>query len=119
MTLDEAVEHYKKTANQTEGTIWQDIADECRQLADWLTDLRMHRESEPKEKVVARITLDGERMEQIKQELEDEFLEMAKTLNAENDKLRELLRQAIYAMDDADWASIVSAAIGLGVEVDE
>ena len=38
--------------------------------------------------------------------------------NAENAKLRELVRQSIYAMDDADWASIVSAAIGLGVEVD-
>lgn len=39
-------------------------------------------------------------------------------LQAENAKLRELVRQSIYAMDDADWASIVSAAIGLGVEVD-
>ena len=39
-------------------------------------------------------------------------------LEAENAKLRELVRQSIYAMDDADWASIVSAAIGLGVEVD-
>lgn len=35
----------------------------------------------------------------------------------ENTKLRELLRQAIYATDDADWASIVSHAIELGVEV--
>lgn len=41
-----------------------------------------------------------------------------KDLERENAKLRELVRQSIYAMDDADWASIVSAAIGLGVEVD-
>ena len=44
-------------------------------------------------------------------------------MQAENAKLRELLlrellRQAIYARDDADWESIVSAAIALGVEVD-
>ena len=90
MTLDEAIEHYERNVMQLDGTVWQDIADDSRQLADWLTDLRMRRESEPKKKVVARITLDGERMEQIKQELEDEFLEMTKTLNAENDKLREL-----------------------------
>ena len=38
-------------------------------------------------------------------------------LAAENGKLRELVRQSIYAMDDADWASIVSTAIALGVEV--
>lgn len=38
-------------------------------------------------------------------------------LLAENAKLRELLRQSIYAKDDADWASIVSTAIALGVEV--
>lgn len=39
-------------------------------------------------------------------------------LKAENAKLRELVRDAIYARDDADWASIVSTAIALGVEVD-
>lgn len=39
-------------------------------------------------------------------------------LLAENVKLRELVRDAIYARDDADWASIVSTAIALGVEVD-
>lgn len=39
-------------------------------------------------------------------------------LEAENAKLRKLVRDAIYARDDADWASIVSTAIGLGVEVD-
>lgn len=37
----------------------------------------------------------------------------------ENAKLRELVRDAIYARDDADWASIVSTAIALGVEVGE
>ena len=39
-------------------------------------------------------------------------------LKTENAKLRELVRGAIYARDDADWASIVSTAIALGVEVD-
>lgn len=42
----------------------------------------------------------------------------SRALEAENTKLRELLRDAIYARDDADWASIVSAAIALGVEVE-
>lgn len=37
---------------------------------------------------------------------------------SENAKLRELVRDAVYARDDADWASIVSTAIALGVEVD-
>lgn len=41
-----------------------------------------------------------------------------KQLKAESAKLRELVRDAIYARDDADWASIVSTAIALGVEVD-
>ena len=36
---------------------------------------------------------------------------------SDNARLRELLRQSICAKDDADWASIVSAAIALGVEV--
>lgn len=34
-------------------------------------------------------------------------------------KLRELVRDAVYARDDADWASIVSTAIALGIEVDD
>ena len=42
-----------------------------------------------------------------------------KKLEDENAKLRELVRDAIYARDDADWASIVSTAIALGVEVHE
>ena len=37
----------------------------------------------------------------------------------ENARLRELVREAIYARDDADWASIVSTAIAMGVEVDD
>lgn len=39
-------------------------------------------------------------------------------LRDDNAKLRELVRDAIYARDDADWSSIVSTAIALGVEVD-
>lgn len=38
-------------------------------------------------------------------------------LESDNAKLRELLRQALWARDDADWASIVSKAIGMGVEL--
>lgn len=38
-------------------------------------------------------------------------------LESSNAKLRELVREAIYARDDADWASIVSTAITLGVGV--
>ena len=43
--------------------------------------------------------------------------DMVANLESDNAKLRELLRQALWARDDADWASIVSKAIGLGVEV--
>ena len=43
--------------------------------------------------------------------------DMIANLESDNAKLRELLRQALWARDDADWASIVSKAIGLGVEV--
>ena len=101
MTLDEAIEHYERNANQLDGTIWEDIADDSRQLADWLTDLRMYRESDPRKVVpVATVTIDGERMERLKQELEDEFLEMAKTLNEENDKLRETVRVLAYCAND-------------------
>ena len=39
-------------------------------------------------------------------------------LKEENAKLRKLVQEAIYARDDADWASIVSTAIELGIEVD-
>ena len=65
-------------------------------------------------------------MEKDTRHFRDPLLEAANTimvlhdeLHAENDKLRELVREAIYARDDADWASIVSTAIALGVEVDE
>lgn len=46
------------------------------------------------------------------------LLDIADMLD-ENAKLRKLVRDAIYARDDADWASIVSTAIALRVEVDE
>ena len=44
--------------------------------------------------------------------------DMIANLESDNAELRELLRQALWARDDADWASIVSTAIALGVEVD-
>lgn len=49
----------------------------------------------------------------------DDLRRMLLEKDEENAKLRELVRDAIYARDDADWASIVSTAIALGVEVDE
>ena len=49
MTLDEAIERYEKACDPAfddgEWTVIGSVG-ECRQLADWLTDLRMHRESE-------------------------------------------------------------------------
>lgn len=48
----------------------------------------------------------------------DDLRRMLLEKDEENAKLRELVRDAIYARDDADWASIVSTAIALGVEVD-
>lgn len=44
--------------------------------------------------------------------------DMIANLESDNAELRELLRQALWARDDADWASIVSKAIGMGVELD-
>ena len=43
--------------------------------------------------------------------------DMIANLESDNAELRELLRQALWARDDADWASIVSKAIGMGVEL--
>ena len=43
--------------------------------------------------------------------------DMVANLESDNAELRELLRQALWARDDADWASIVSKAIGMGVEL--
>lgn len=42
MTLDEAIEHAKEVASTREN---KECAAEHEQLANWLTDLRMHRES--------------------------------------------------------------------------
>lgn len=44
--------------------------------------------------------------------------DMIANLESDNAELRKLLRQALWARDDADWASIVSKAIGMGVELD-
>ena len=47
-----------------------------------------------------------------------EYAELIRhAVSFENEKLRELVQEAIYARDDADWASIVSTAIALGVEL--
>ena len=43
--------------------------------------------------------------------------DMVANLESDNAELRELLRQALWVRDDADWASIVSKAIGMGVEL--
>ena len=42
MTLDEAIEHYEELSHKTGA-----LQEGHRQLADWLTDLRMRREGEP------------------------------------------------------------------------
>ena len=46
MTLDEAIGHAGHVAETCDS---QECADEHRQLADWLCDLRMHREGESAE----------------------------------------------------------------------
>ena len=127
MTLDEAIEYYKQlSTEEADKTLncENELAYEYWQLADWLTDLRMHRESEPrKSTVVAQFTITDEQVQQVKQELEDEFLESAKAMNAENAKLRELVLDLYEAyegeVNDCWLVEFRERMRELGVEVDE
>ena len=78
MTLDEAIEHCEQTARSCDG----ECSDDHHQLAEWLRELKRLREERDEMYVNELIAIIGR----------DTFKATSKRLRAENDKLRELVK---------------------------
>lgn len=108
ITLDEAIEWGKR------GELCDLMTeDDQRQIAEWL------RQARGAESAARWYTAKLREVETENATLRQQLADATESMGRVEERfaeLRELLSQAIYAMDDADWASIVSTAIALGVE---